>query len=496
MADFEVYRTYITDAEISARDQRFLLEAVATAKARTAAEDVSVFDFIRDTILYRWPEQLSPEAQTDRTLFVGRFQQVTSPVMAKGVEDTAFYIHFPLASLNEVGSEHAHGLKTLDDFHQENLVRASKHPASMICSTTHDTKRTEDVRARIHILSDIPQIWRSILNRWARLNRKHVQVVDGLPAPSRNDQYLFYQTLIGMWPCADPDEAGHAEVVARLQQYMEKATREAKQRTSWINPNEAYDAAVQKFVAGVLELSPKNRFLLALREFRDKIVRWGLYTAMSQTLLRLASPGVPDVYQGQELWDFSLVDPDNRRPVDFDRRRWLLAEVRNESSDPERLQRFAQSLAANPFDDRTKLLITSTVLEFRRRHREFFRVARYVPLKATGPQADHVCAFAWIRDEDAAVDNAADSAAAGSMPRGVLVLAPRWIARLTAGDDELSPAPLGADHWNDTALDLSELPAGQCRNLFTGQTLSWSEGRLLIADLLADLSVAFCEVPT
>lgn len=489
LADFDIYRTYITDAEISQRDRRFLLEAVATAKARTAAEDVSVFDFIRDTLLYHWPEGLPPEDQRDRGFFVGRFQQVTSPVMAKGVEDTAFYIHFPLASLNEVGSEHAHGLKSLKDFHDENLDRVAKHPASMTCSTTHDTKRTEDVRARIHVLSEIPQVWRSILNRWARMNRRHVQDINGWSAPSRNDQYLFFQTLIGMWPCADPDEAGHAEVVARLQQYMEKATREAKQHTSWINPNEPYDAAVRKYVAGVLEYSPKNRFLTALREFRDKIIRWGLYTAMSQTLLRLASPGVPDVYQGQELWDFSLVDPDNRRPVDYDRRRWLLAEVQHEASNPESLLEFARSLASNPFDDRVKMLITWTVLQFRRRHVEFFKAARYVPLKSTGPHAEHVCAFAWILDDEHQAEVPEDA------PRAVLVVAPRWIARLTAGDEELSPAPLGADHWQDTRLQLPDFPNGHCRNLFTGQTLDWNDGSLLLADLLSDLSVAFCEVP-
>ncbi len=321
---FPVYRVYPGPAGVSERDRRFVHSAVALAKRRNPAVDLAVFDFIRDVLLLEHPPGISEEARREREEFAGKFQQVTSPVMAKGVEDTAFYVYFPLLSTNEVGCDPRHGVTTPAAFHEHNLDRQQYRPFSMLASSTHDSKRSEDVRARLDVLSEIPHEWRGAVNRWSRLNRRKRREVDGLPAPSRNDEYLFYQSLLGIWPCGPVDVAGHAELVGRLQSYMEKATREAKQRTSWINPNQAYDHAVREFVAAALEDRPDNKFLADFRQFHAEIADYGLYNALSQLVLKLMSPGVPDIYQGQELWDFSLVDPDSRRPIDFNLRRRLL----------------------------------------------------------------------------------------------------------------------------------------------------------------------------
>ena len=212
---------------------------------------------------------------------MGRVQQVTSPVMAKGVEDTAFYRYFPLASLNEVGGDPLRGATSIEEFHRQNLARQAAWPQSLIATTTHDTKRSEDARARINVLSEIPHLWRKAVNRWARLNRRHHREVDGQPAPSRNDEYLFYQTLVGVWPLATADGKSLRELAGRMAAYMEKATREAKVHTSWINPDSEYDAATGAFVAAVLDDHPKNRFLADFRRFHEQVVNWGLYSALS-----------------------------------------------------------------------------------------------------------------------------------------------------------------------------------------------------------------------
>ena len=295
-----------------------------------------------------------------------------------------------------------------------------------MATTTHDTKRSEDVRARINVLSEVPQLWRKAVNRWARLNRRHHREVDGQPAPSRNDEYLFYQTLVGVWPLEALGDDGPLalrerarerasdvsrdaslpvssalppDFVDRIQQYMEKATREAKQRTSWISPNAGYDAAVREFVAAILDDRPKNRFLSEFRGFIDRLIDWGLYGSLGQTLLKLCSPGVPDVYQGQELWEFWLVDPDNRRPVDFALRRDLLARLQAETSaGAEARLALARHLAVHPRDARLKLLVTWQALHFRRQYAELFQRGQYEVLTAEGPAAEHVCALRLALD--------------------------------------------------------------------------------------------------
>lgn len=479
LAWFPVYRTYIREGEVSDRDRQVVCRAVAQAKRQNPASDAEAFDFLRGVLLLEQPPGLDEAGCRERELFVGRFQQVTSPVTAKGIEDTAFYRYFPLASLNEVGGDpRQHGV-TIEDFHQQNIARQARSPETLLSTTTHDTKRSEDVRARIDVLSEIPLLWRSALNRWARLNRRHRREVDGQPAPSRNDEYLFYQTLVGVWPLSPPQREALAALIERLQHYMEKATREAKLHTSWISPDPDYDAAMREFIAGALDGRPKNAFLGALRRFHEQVVNWGLYNALSQTLLKLTSPGVPDIYQGQELWDFSLVDPDNRRPVDFPLRAEMLGQLRQAAGD-ESLRTLSRRLAENPRDSRIKLLVTWRTLELRSRRPDLFRLGEYVPLSVHGAKANHVCAFArrhWSTADDG--------------PQTLVVIVPRWIAQLTPlpADGAPAPPPLGPAVWEDTRVEIGQ-PLGRLKNVFTGQVFQPAESQIPLAAVLSDFPIA------
>lgn len=482
MACFPVYRTYIRQGEVSEQDRQFIYRATAQAKRRNPARNPALFDFIRDVLLLETPPELDEMGKLARAMFVGRFQQTTSPVMAKGIEDTAFYRHFPLVSLCEVGGEPTHGTVTIDEFHRQNLARSSQWPLSLLSTSTHDTKRSEDVRARIDVLSEIPAEWRKVVHRWSRSNRRHLREVDGRPAPSRNDEYLFYQNLVGAWPLEPPDDETLHTLVARMQQYMEKATREAKSHTSWINPAAEYDAAVREFPAAVLKNHPKNRFLAEFLAFHKQIVNWGLYNALSQVLLKLTSPGVPDIYQGQELWDFSLVDPDNRRPVDFNIRQELLSGLEEAVvQNGESLVALARELANNPRDPRLKLFVTWRTLQFRRQHAELFLRGEYLPLTVEGTAAMHLCAFARR------------FAPPGTEKSQIaLAAAPRWIAQLMKSATDVPPIspPVGPSVWRDTTIDLKDLGAFPLKNLFTGQTLEAKEARLPAAELFADFPVA------
>jgi (1->4)-alpha-D-glucan 1-alpha-D-glucosylmutase len=444
--------------------------------------DAAVFDFIQGVLLLEQPPKLNKAGRHQRRFFVGRFQQVTSPVMAKGLEDTAFYRYYPLTSANEVGGEPARAAISIEQFHEENQWRRSEHALSMTCTSTHDTKRSEDVRARISVLSEIPNRWRSAVNRWTRLNRRFHHEVHGEPAPCRNDEYLFYQTLAGVWPLEPPNEPEHQQLVDRLAAYMEKATHEAKMHTSWISPDPGYDKAVDQFVRNVLRNEPKNRFLAEFRQFHEAVVGWGLYTALAQVFLKLTTPGVPDTYQGQEVWDFSLVDPDNRRPVNYGVRRWLLGELQGRvSSGDEGLLSIARELAASPRDSRLKLFVTWRTLQFRRQHAELFRTGRYLPLDVEGSRAEHVCAFAWHLPTTT------------DRPEQVaLVIAPRLLARLTMSSEQSppSPAPIGADVWDDTRIVAPELIQQPLTNLFTGQTCTFDHHRLRLATAMSDFPVA------
>ena len=323
VACFPVYRTYVTPERRSSDDCRYVDWAVTIAKRNSPASETSVFDFVRGILNgERVPGE--PVQRQAVSHFIGRFQQFTAPVMAKGLEDTSFYVYNRLASLNEVGGDPRHFGFSVDAFHGASADRARKWPHTMLATSTHDNKRAEDVRARIDVLTEMPAAWRLALRRWRQLNRRLRTTIDGRSAPSHNDEYLLYEALLGAWPLGNVDEAALAAFRTRIQRYMQKATREAKIHTSWINPNPEYEAALERFIDGLLlPLSP-NPFLHDFLAAQAYVAHYGCLNSLAQTALKLTSPGVPDFYQGTELWDFSLVDPDNRRPVDYERRRTAL----------------------------------------------------------------------------------------------------------------------------------------------------------------------------
>jgi (1->4)-alpha-D-glucan 1-alpha-D-glucosylmutase len=450
IACLSVYRTYnnATTGAVAEHDQKYIAAAVGEAKKRNPRTARALFDFIQDTLLLRNLDHFRTEDRPQVIDFVMELQQLTGPVMAKAVEDTAFYAYNRLTSLNEVGGDPEQFGLSLEAFHRQNADRQRHWPHSMLATSTHDTKRSEDVRARINVLSEIPAQWGTALERWSRLNADRKSEVDGELAPDRNDEYLFYQTLVGAWPlesCTAEEFAGFRE---RVSAYMLKAVKEAKVHTSWINPNEAYNHAVSKFVEQVLTADPKNGFLSDLIDFHRSVAYPGMLNSLAQTLLKIASPGVPDFYQGTELWDFSLVDPDNRRPVDFGKRMRLLEELkRREKEDHPAL---VQDLLARWVDGKVKLYVTYKGLSFRQSQSSLFEEGNYLPINVFDGARDHICAFARQKSNAWAV-----------------VVVPRLITKLL----KTERPPLGEGTWGSSVLVLPEDAPESWINILTGEAL-------------------------
>ncbi len=477
IACFPVYRTYISSFEVPERDRQYIEATIARAKKQNPAISASVFDFIRDVLLLHFPDAMPDRHKQSWLDFVKRFQQITSPVMAKGVEDTAFYLYNRLVSLNEVGGSPERFGITLEAFHGQNIERCKSRPLAMLASSTHDTKRSEDVRARINVLSEIPEQWREALSRWGRQNRRVKMIVDGKPAPSRNEEYLLYQTLVGTWPFCSIQDDEFALFRDRIKEYMLKAMREAKVHTSWISPNSLHEDAVMYFIDSILKESRHNNFLSDFAAFQRLTAAGGIFNALSQTLLKITSPGIPDFYQGNELWDFSLVDPDNRRPVDYHLRMALLDELQQMESGTGPLET-ARQVVATRNDGRIKMHLTCKALNFRRENRALFESGRYLPLVVEGAFQEHVCAF--------------ERSVNGS---SFLVVAPRLCSRLIG---DVSGLPLGADVWQDTRiLQPFDIASSQYRNIFTGESLNLDQQggqlSLMLKDILSVYPVALLE---
>jgi (1->4)-alpha-D-glucan 1-alpha-D-glucosylmutase len=469
IACFPVYRTYITcdQEKLSDRDRHVIEQAVQTAKRRNPASDPSVFDFVRDVLLGTSGD-VTESQRAERCRFGMKVQQLTGPVMAKGLEDTAFYIYNRLISLNEVGGDPTNFGLSLTDFHTQNNERLRRWPAAMLTSSTHDTKRSDDVRARIDLLSEIPREWRASINRWARLNRRLKTRVEGTLAPDQNDEYLFYQTLLGVWSLNQ--DRPNPDLINRIEAYMLKAIHEAQVHTSWINPNAEYDEATAGFVRATLQSNGTNPFLADFAAFRDRIGQLGIVNGLAQQLLKLISPGVPDLYQGTELWDFSLVDPDNRRPVDYTVRHRLLRDLRRRK--PSRL---VADLWERRVDGAIKLYVTYHALACRHADPEIYKHGDYLPLAVSGRKADHVCAIAR-RLED----------------REIIVAVPRLIATLTKDDPN---ALLKSDLWGDTRIVLPDAPEdARYRDAFSGRLVALSradgETSINVAGLFSALPMA------
>ncbi|MBC7954091.1 MAG: malto-oligosyltrehalose synthase [Rhodospirillaceae bacterium] len=376
VACLPVYRTYVTSRRVTDNDRRYIDWALAKARRQTGL-DATVYDFVAavmDTSLAK-DGLYSRRAVVD---FAMRLQQYTGPVMAKGVEDTAMYRYNRLISLNEVGGEPTRFGVSVTNFHQANRVRARTHPHALLATATHDTKRGEDTRVRIDVLSELPEEWRQHVERWSQLNHSFRKALDSGPAPEPNDEMWIYQTLVGAWP---DDDAGFAE---RLSGVAVKAVKEAKRRTSWAHPDEAYEQAVVEFVHRILETDRRNPFLDDFQSFRRRVLPVGQLNGLVQTLLKLTVPGVPDIYQGTELWDLSMVDPDNRRPVDFDLRSRMLDSM--DGPLPADVARWQ--------DGAVKQAIIRRTLDLRSRQPALFAEGAYRPLPVRGPRAANVLAFA------------------------------------------------------------------------------------------------------
>ena len=470
MATFPVYRTYLQPGRpISEFDRQTIEKAVGRARKRNPTIDRTVFDFVRSILLMEHPEGLPAEEVARREAFAVRFQQTTGPVQAKGLEDTTFYRYVPLASLNEVGGDPSRFGIAPEKFHARNARRLRRWPDSFLATATHDTKRGEDARIRINVLSELPHEWAEALGRWSRWNARSKRDTPRGPAPDAREEYLFYQTLVGSWPFGMEPDGVTPEYVGRLQEYMVKAAREAKVKTSWTDADPTHVDALKAFVADVLTGPESRPFLDDFRPFQRRMARVGVVHSLSQTLLKLTSPGVPDIYQGSDLWDLSLVDPDNRRPVDFDRRAAMLAGLKSRLDGGEDRLTLASSLLGQSDDGAIKLYLLWTALTHRREQPDLYRRGEYVPLKAEGPHADRLMAFAR-RFEG----------------RSVVVVAPRLVAGMMGENGGRMPV---GDAWESTGL---AVPEGRWTDRLTGKTLE--AGRVLpLAEVLGTLPLSLLE---
>jgi (1->4)-alpha-D-glucan 1-alpha-D-glucosylmutase len=446
-AALSVYRTYIDPSRPAEDADRDVIEQ-ASREARVGNDGVaSVLAFITDLMLGRLPSV----DETLRRHFVRRFQQLTGPAAAKGLEDSALYIYLPLVSRNEVGGAPDRPLDhAVERLHDANALRAARSPLGLLCTTTHDTKRSGDVRCRLDALSEVPHEWSRAVRRWRRLNHKHRRVVKGRMAPDSNGEYLFYQTLVALWPPPRPgrrvddlpDRRWRESACERLTQYMLKAAREAKARTSWSDPDPGYEAAITDFVAAVLQPADDAPFLTDVARLVSLIAPAGAWNALARIAVHLTSPGTPDIYQGDEFWNFTLVDPDNRRLVDYDPRSAAVAELAGIEAG------IRSSAAIDPNDNRVKFYVTARLLEMRRKYSELFARGSYRPLVASGTRARHMIAFAREYAGQCAITLA---------------------ARLTS---TIGTTP-ASDWWADTVVALPAELKGRCwQSQIVGGTLS------------------------
>ena len=461
LAVFPIYRTYINPTVSSESDRAYIRQAVDAAKLNNPAL-LNELMFIQRFLLLDFPEYLSDEDKERWLKFVMRFQQFTGPLMAKGFEDTTLYTYNRLLSLNEVGGRPNQFGCSIEEFHGFNSGRLNMWPDSLNATSTHDTKRGEDVRARINVLTELPVDWKRHVANWTRINKSKKKRVGRSQAPDRNDEYFLYQTLVGAFPF---DESAYPQFVTRIKQYVIKAVREAKVHTGWLQPDTEYEDAYISFVEEILRPSDSNAFLKDFIPFVKRIAHYGIFNSLSQVLIKITSPGVPDFYQGTELWDLNLVDPDNRRPVDFNKRKAMLRDIKKRTDS--NVLELIRDLSSNKEDGRIKLFLIYMALQARNRHRETFQRGHYVPLEAAGGFKDHVVTFGRNH-----LDNWA------------ITVAPRFLSGL-APEDQF---PLGEDVWQDTKVNLTTGSSPLWKNIFTGE-IHVGQNSLLVGEILRHFPV-------
>jgi (1->4)-alpha-D-glucan 1-alpha-D-glucosylmutase len=463
LALFPVYRTYVAGGTVSQADRSAIQTAIAAAKEQVPLL-LNELCYIEQLLLRTDDALPSPEQQAERLHFGMKFQQLTGPLMAKGAEDTALYVYNRLLSLNEVGGNPGQFGIALEQFHRFNQQNHDHFPHSMITTATHDTKRGEDVRSRLNVLSELPQDWETHLHQWSQLNQAHKTLIQDMPTPDANDEYFLYQTLLGAFPF---DQRDWPRFIERIKAYGIKALREAKVHTAWLRPNSAYEDAYLHFIDQLLAPSAENDFLAAFRPFQQKIAEYGIYNSLSQVLLKYVSPGVPDLYQGCELWDLSLVDPDNRRPVDYEQRRTWLSEIQTLAK-TDRLS-LIRDLWHSKTDGRIKLFLTHQLLHARQRYADLFQLGSYQPLAVSGRFASHIVAFAREYQGQWAI-----------------AIAPRFLTSVVQPGE----LPLGETVWQDTQLQLGPEMPTQWHHVLSDRGVTGAGDRLSVGQALADCSVA------
>ena len=464
---FPVYRTYINSNIYTPSDRKTIKTAFQKARERNKALKDALDLLVRALMLES--EFTSSTVYEGAINFIMRFQQLTSPLMAKGVEDTALYMFNRLLSLNDVGGNpECFGL-SLDEYHQFILKRCSIWPYTMNATSTHDTKRGEDVRARINVLSEIPHDWKTVLALWSDINAPKKEILNGMSVPDRNDEYLLYQTLIGVFPFAEDQFPSFIE---RIKHYVVKAVRESKRHSSWVEPNIHYEEGFQRFVDEITKRTPKNKFMESFLPFQEKVAFYGIWNSISQLLVKLTSPGIPDIYQGSELWNLMLVDPDNRAAVDFDKRISLLQGLKElETKD---LKALIEDILSHKEDGRIKLFVTEKVLEMRKKKPQLYLHGGYIPIKATGKFKNHIICFArTYRDS-----------------WGITV-APRFLASLVVE----GKIPVGREVWEDTYIIIPSDAPRAFQDVFTHRTIVSKTDLIPVHELFAifPLSLLLCK---
>ncbi|MBD2179967.1 malto-oligosyltrehalose synthase [Aerosakkonema funiforme] len=459
LALFPVYRTYINQDGLRESDRIYIKEVMEEAR-RHVPQLLKELNFIEKVLLLEEEESLTAEQKELRRHFVMRLQQLTGPLMAKGIEDTLFYVYNRLISLNEVGGNPGQFGISVADFHEFNQKQQETWPHKMNATATHDTKRGEDVRARINAISEIPEEWEKQVKAWSEMNRSKKKKMKNRLIPDVNDEYFFYQTLIGTYPFGEVKGTDYHD---RMKNFVIKAVREAKVHTAWLRPDSDYENAYMDFVDAVLA---DEKFLAEIQPFQKTIAQYGIFNSLSQTLLKATAPGVPDFYQGTEFWDLSHVDPDNRRPVNFEERVAVLKEIK-EKAEKDILSLIAD-LVATREDARIKMFLINRILAARNENIELFQSGDYIPLEVTGKFSDRVVAFARKYEDKVAI-----------------ALTPRFLTSLIKPEE----VPLGEQVWEDTRIELPQGMPSAWKDAITAQTIQ-SNGKVLIGEALQHFPVA------
>ena len=458
---FPVYRTYANGDGLSEQDRHYIEEAIAQARERIPLL-LNELNYIEKLLLLEWEESLTEEQKADGLHFVMRMQQLSGPLMAKGIEDTLFYVYNRHLALNEVGGNPGKFGITVEDFHEFNQHQNVAWPHKMNATATHDTKRGEDVRARLQVLSEIPEEWEVQVKNWSVMNLSKKSYVRGKAVPVPNDEYFFYQSLLGAYPF---DESENESFLQRVKDYILKSIREAKLHTAWLRPDSDYEQGFLAFVDRVLERSDSNQFMKEFLSFQKRVANYGIFNSLSQTMLKYTCPGVPDTYQGTELWDLSMVDPDNRRPVNYEQRIGFLNEIKDKAQTD--ILNLLDELLSSKEDGRIKLFLTHKVLQARKENLAVFEKGDYQPLDVVGKYRDCVVAFARSFGDKMAI-----------------AVCSRFFTNLVQPGE----LPLG-EVWADTKLLMPQGVQYTWRDAIANQTIS-GDDRVAIAQILQHFPVA------